>query len=63
MITIKSSREVEIMATAGRILAETLQLIESHVRPGVTTEELDANAEEFIRSHPGAQPQRNPYAS
>ena len=56
MITIKSAREVEIMAAAGRILADTLNLVESHVRPGVTTEDLDGLAEEFIRSHPGALP-------
>ncbi len=56
MITIKSAREVETMAAAGRILADTLALIESHVQPGHTTEDLDRLAEEFIRSHPGARP-------
>ena len=56
MITIKSAREVETMAAAGRILADTLALIESHVQPGRTTEDLDRLAEEFIRSHPGARP-------
>ncbi len=44
------------MAEAGRILAETLALITSNVRPEVSTEELDAAAEEFIRRHPGALP-------
>ena len=56
MITIKSPREIETMASAGRILAETLSLISSRVEPGVTTGELDALAEEFIRSHVGANP-------
>lgn len=56
MITIKSAREIETMAAAGRILADTLALIESHVQPGHTTEDLDRLAEEFIRSHPGARP-------
>jgi methionyl aminopeptidase len=56
MITIKSSREIETMAAAGRIVAETLALVARHVRPGVSTEELDRIAEEFIRSHPGARP-------
>ena len=56
MITIKSPREVEVMAEAGRILAETLALVASQARPGVSTEDLDAAAEEFIRSHPGATP-------
>ena len=56
MITIKSAREVETMMAAGRILAETLQLVEAHTRPGTTTEELDRLAEDFIRSYPGARP-------
>lgn len=56
MITIKSPREVETMAAAGRILAETLQLVISRTTPGVSTADLDAVAEEFIRSHPGARP-------
>lgn len=56
MITIKSEREVETMAIAGRILAETLAVVTAQVRPGVSTGELDDLAEEFIRSHPGARP-------
>ncbi|HEX9580682.1 MAG TPA: type I methionyl aminopeptidase [Gemmatimonadales bacterium] len=56
MITIKSEREIETMAAAGRIVAETLQLVASHARPGASTEALDQVAEEFIRSHPGARP-------
>jgi len=56
MITIKSIREIETMAQAGRILAETLALVVSRVEPGVTTADLDEVAEDFIRSHPGAVP-------
>ncbi|HEU5260297.1 MAG TPA: type I methionyl aminopeptidase [Gemmatimonadales bacterium] len=56
MITIKSPREIETMAAAGRIVAETLALVQRHVHPGVSTEALDRLAEEFIRSHPGARP-------
>jgi methionyl aminopeptidase len=56
MITLKSSREIEIMARAGRIVAGTLALMRDIVRPGMTTEDLDAAAEAFIRSHPGAVP-------
>ena len=56
MITIKSAREVEIMARAGKIVAETLALMRDIVRPGLTTEDLDRAAEEFIRSHEGATP-------
>ena len=56
MVTLKSSREIEIMAEAGAIVAATLELIGGMVRPGVSTEVLDAAAERFIRSHPGASP-------
>ena len=56
MITIKSAREIETMAAAGRIVAETLALIGRSIRPDITTEDLDRLAEDFIRSHPGAQP-------
>jgi methionyl aminopeptidase len=56
MITLKSPKEIEIMARAGRIVAETLDLVRSMVRPGISTEELDSAAEKFIRRHPGATP-------
>ncbi len=56
MITLKSPREVETMARAGRIVAGVLAMMGELVRPGVTTEELDAAAESYIRSHPGATP-------
>ena len=56
MITIKSPREIETMAAAGRIVAATLALVARHVRPGVSTGELDRLAEGFIRSHPSARP-------
>jgi methionyl aminopeptidase len=56
MITIKSPREVETMAAAGRIVAETLAVVAREVRPGVSTAALDHLAEQFIRSHPGARP-------
>ena len=44
------------MARAGRIVAGVLAMMGELVRPGVTTEELDAAAESYIRSHPGATP-------
>jgi methionyl aminopeptidase len=56
MITLKSPREIDIMARAGRIVGETLALMRRTVAPGLSTEDLDAAAEEFIRSHPGATP-------
>lgn len=56
MITIKSAREIETMAAAGRIVAQTLAMVRSVIRADITTEELDRLAEDFIRSHPGAVP-------
>ena len=44
------------MARGGEILAATHDLMRSHVRPGISTYDLDALAEEFIRSHAGAEP-------
>jgi methionyl aminopeptidase len=56
MITLKSAREIDAMARAGRIVAGTLAHMRTIVRPGLSTEDLDAAAEEFIRSHEGATP-------
>jgi len=56
VITIKSAREIDAMAAAGRILADTLAHVVGEVQPGVSTADLDRIAEEFIRSHPGAKP-------
>ncbi|HEX6573673.1 MAG TPA: type I methionyl aminopeptidase [Gemmatimonadaceae bacterium] len=56
MIQLKSQREIEIMAVGGKILADTVKLMEQSVKPGMTTADLDKIAEEFIRSHPGAKP-------
>ncbi|HET9013566.1 MAG TPA: type I methionyl aminopeptidase [Gemmatimonadaceae bacterium] len=56
MIQLKSAREIELMAEGGRILAATVQHVRDAVRPGISTLELDAVAEQFIRSHPGATP-------
>jgi methionyl aminopeptidase len=53
VIVRKSPREIEQMAEAGALVARTLDLLRDHVRPGVTTQELDDVADEFIRSHGG----------
>jgi methionyl aminopeptidase len=50
MITRKSAREIEKMRDAGRIVAEVLALMESELKPGVTTRHLDTLAERHIRS-------------
>jgi methionyl aminopeptidase len=55
MVTLKSPRELDVMARSGRIAARTLALVRSLVRPGITTDELDRAAEAFIREQ-GARP-------
>ena len=49
MIICKTPREIEIMREAGRIVALTHQELAKHIQPGITTKELDAIAEKFIR--------------
>jgi len=56
MVTLKSARELDAMARAGDILGRTLARLRALVRPGISTEDLDAEAEAFIRSHKGARP-------
>jgi methionyl aminopeptidase len=51
----KTPEETDKIAAAGEILVKTLDLLQSKLRPGVTTAELDAAAEKFIRSQ-GAEP-------
>jgi methionyl aminopeptidase len=53
LIIRKSEAEIETMARAGEVVADTLSLLADNIRPGVTTAELDALAEEFIRSRGG----------
>ena len=50
MITRKSAREIEQMRRAGRVVAEVLALVESELKPGVTTGHLDELAERHIRN-------------
>ncbi len=53
MIIRKSKAEIDQMAEAGAVVARTHELLREHLRPGVTTAELDRLADEFIRSHDG----------
>ena len=55
-ITIKTPEEIAFIRTAGNILTEALNLLETSVKPGMTTLELDRIAEDFIRSHDGCTP-------
>ena len=55
MIIKKSPEEIDKMAASGAILVKTMNLLAGKIRPGVTTADLDAAAEKFIRSQ-GATP-------
>ncbi len=50
-ITVKSSREIELMAESGRILESVLEELKKILRPGITTFEIDKTGEEIIRSY------------
>jgi len=50
VILLKSSRELEHMRAAGRILAEVKTLLQKLVRPGISTKEIDAEVEALILS-------------
>lgn len=58
----KSRQQIESMRAAGRIVAETYEMLRPFVVPGVTTAELDRRAEEYIRSR-GALPMYKGYGS
>lgn len=55
MITLKNDQQLALMREAGRIVALTHQVLAPHIKPGVTTKQLDALAEKTIRSQ-GATP-------
>lgn len=55
MIITKAPREIDIMRQAGQIVARTHKELQAHIRPGITTGQLDAIAERYIRSQ-GATP-------
>jgi methionyl aminopeptidase len=51
MIHLKSSREVDRMRESADLVGRTLAEVARHIEPGVTTAELDAVAEDYIRTH------------
>ena len=52
-IEIKTPDQIDLMRRAGLVVGQTLELLRAAVRPGITTGELDAIAEDHIRSHGG----------
>ena len=55
MIYLKTEEEIELLRENNLLVSATLAEVGKHIKPGVTTLELDKIAEEFIRSH-GAVP-------
>ncbi len=55
-ITIKTAAEIEKMRVAGQLAAQVLEMIEPHVKPGVTTEELDRLCHDFMVNEQGTVP-------
>jgi len=53
MIYVKTKREIDLIRESSRIVAEVLDLVSRHVRPGVSTRELNEIAEEYIQSKGG----------
>ena len=48
---IKTNEEIELLRRAGDLVSQTLAEVGKHVRPGISTAELDMIAETFIRDH------------
>lgn len=55
MIYLKTNEEIELLRENNILVSRTLAEVGSHIRPGVSTKELNSIAEDFIRSH-GAIP-------
>lgn len=55
-ITIKTAEEIEKMRVAGRLAAEVLEMIEPHIQPGVTTDDLDKICHDYIVNEQQAIP-------
>jgi methionyl aminopeptidase len=49
----RTDEQLLLMREAGLLTGRTLEMLREHIRPGVTTLELDRLAEDFIRSHGG----------
>ena len=55
-VTIKNADEIAKMRVSGRLAAEVLEMIGKHVRPGVTTDELDRICHDYMVNHQGTVP-------
>ena len=53
MIYLKTDEEIELMRESNRLVGMTHGELSKHIRPGITTLQLDKIADEFIRDHGG----------
>lgn len=51
MINIRTAEEIEIIRECNLLVSKALGEIKKHIKPGVTTKELDRIAEQYIRDH------------
>jgi len=61
MIIVKSLREIEVMREAGQIVALVFEGLKPMIKPGVTTQELNDEAERIILEHGGSCPCKGYY--
>ena len=61
MIIVKSPREIELMKEAGRLVAKVFETVEPHIKPGVSTYELNKIAEDVIYAGGGSCPCKGYY--
>lgn len=60
MIELKSKEEIEHMRRSGKLLAQIHKDLESIIKPGITTMEIDQFVEKYMRDH-GATPEQKGY--
>ena len=61
MIIVKSPREIELMKEAGRLVAKVFETVAPHIKPGVSTYEINKIAEEVIYAGGGSCPCKGYY--
>ena len=61
MIIVKSAREIELMKEAGQLVAKVFETVEPHIKPGVSTYEINRIAEDVIYAAGGTCPCKGYY--
>ena len=61
MIIVKSAREIKLMKEAGQLVAKVFETVEPHIKPGVSTYEINKIAEDVIYAAGGTCPCKGYY--